>query len=170
MIAALVLIATPLAIAVKVSNDNAAKASENEDLVSVQGVVTAFLYDDEDLDETHEQNDTDDMEDLDEDEAEEAIIASLNGHGSDAKGPHISAFVIDNETVVEFGPWWYWAMTTPNVTGVVHVGDLVNVTGEMDDDHELEAFTIVNMTTGDTLTIKEEGRPPWAVSPKALDY
>lgn len=173
MIAAVVLIATPLSIAIKANSSNSDPVSENEGLVSVQGIVTAFLFDDDDEDEneTHEQNETDDMNDADEDDVEDAMIASLSGHDMGEKGPHITAFVIDNKTVVEFGPWWYWANTTPNVTSVVHVGDLVNVTGEMDEDGAvLEAFKIVDITTGQTLTIKEEGRPPWAGGPKALDY
>lgn len=173
MIAAVVLIATPLSIAIKANSSNSNPASENEGLFSVQGVVTAFLYD-EDENETQAQDDSDDdMNDSDEDEIEDAIIASLNGHKTGERTAHVTAFVIDNKTVVEFGPWWYWAETTPNVTGVVHIGDLVNVTGETDGDEDgavLDAFKIVDMTTGQTLTIKEEGRPPWAGSPKALDY
>jgi hypothetical protein len=34
----------------------------------------------------------------------------------------------------------------------------------------LEAWKIVNDTTGDVITIKEEGRPPWAGGPKALGF
>jgi len=87
----------------------------------------------------------------------------------------VCAFVIDNETIVEFGPWWYWLMQNVTVTDVVHVGDMVNVTGEWENDTEdgmnvLEAWKIVNDTTGDVITIKEEGRPPWAGSPKALGF
>jgi len=51
----------------------------------------------------------------------------------------------------------------------------VNVTGEWENDTEdgmnvLGAWKIVNDTTGDVLTIKEEGRPPWAGGPKALGF
>jgi len=83
-----------------------------------------------------------------------------------------TAFVIDDEVMVTFGPWWYWMYTGFNMSEFVEVGDEVNVTGEWeeheDGSNELCAWHIENLTTDEELTIKEEGRPPWAGGPKAL--
>lgn len=152
-IAAIVLAATPIAIASKnSSNLNTKDSHPDDDLVTVKGNVTAFLYDDidddeddDDLDEIHEKNKTHEA--------------------------RICAFVLDNETIVTFGPWWYWTVQKVNVTDVVHLNDTVNVTGELENEDEmnvLSAWSIDNLTTGDKLTIREEGRPPWAGGPKAL--
>jgi len=142
-VAALMIAAAPAAFAIKSSNDNGS-SDGNGDLVTVSGEVTKFLYDDWE-NETDYDNDT-------------------------GKG-RACAFVIDNETVVEFGPWWYWMVQNVTVADIVHVGDIVNVTGELEDGDGasvLEAWHIENLTTGEQLTIKEEGRPPWAGGPKGL--
>lgn len=155
VLAVLVVIAAPATFAVqslsgmneKTHNDfdhNDTDQDDMNDIVSVNGTVTKFLYDD------HELNDTD-----------------SNNTGK----MRVSAFVIDNSTVVTFGPWWYWVYNGTNITDVVHVGDEVNVTGELEDENGtavLEAWHIENITTGAELTIKEEGRPPWAGGPKGL--
>jgi len=123
--------------------------------------------DDNETDYDHDDNETE--YDHDDNETE-------YDHENNTKHPErVCAFVIDNETIVEFGPWWYWLMQDVNVTDVVHVGDMVNVTGEWENETEdgmnvLEAWKIVNDTTGDVLTIKEEGRPPWAGGPEALGF
>jgi hypothetical protein len=123
---------------------------EDEDceLAYVNGTVTAWIFDDD-------EDEDDDEDDVDDD--------------SEAMRP--SYFVIDDEIYVEFGPWWYWSVGTPNVTSVVHEGDEVNVTGEIVQDGNLTiicAWTIENLTTGEKLTIKGEGAPSWAGGPKAF--
>lgn len=136
--------------------DNRNEDLENEEVVTVSGKVTKFLYDDW-------KNETGDHND---DEWEN----ETDDHNESQEG-RVCAFVIDNETIVEFGPWWYWTAQNTTVTDVVHVGDMVNVTGEFEDEDGvtvLEAWHIDNLTTGDELTIKEEGRPPWAGGPKGL--
>jgi len=150
LIAALVLAAAPVTLALKHSSTTVTDGQDEHDdtneTTSVVGKVTAFLYghdDDSQTDQDHEDNEV----------------------------SRACAFVIDNSTVVEFGPWWYWMNQTVNVTSVVHVGDMVNVTGELereDNTTVLEAWHIDNLTTGKELTIKEEGRPPWAGGPKGL--
>jgi len=152
--------AAPVAIALAANNDG----SPHDDLVSVRGRVTAFVYDDEDVDD--DQDDTDD-------DIDEARIMSLDGKNKIPSEMKVTAFVIDNETMVECGPWWYWVWKGVNITDFVHIGDWVNVTGELEEDEEdgmdvLSAWHIENITTDDELTIKEEGRPPWAGGPKAL--
>lgn len=80
------------------------------------------------------------------------------------------------EVNVEFGPWWYWDWVDENngttVRDVVAVGDRVNVTGELEEDEDgtlsLSAWKIVNIDTGEEITIKEEACPPWAGGPKEL--
>ena len=117
------------------------------DLVSIVGNVTAWVYNDDE--------DDDDDED-DEDEKNEM---------------RADYFVIENDTYVEFGPWWYWSVGTPNVTSIVNVGDEVNVTGKIEHDGDItiiSAWIIENLTTGQKLTIKEEGAPSWAGGPKAF--
>jgi len=151
-IAVLVIAATPIAIAAKNSN-NASKDSKEYDLVTVRGNVTAFLYDDW-------ENETDDDDDLDDMNEKEKTHEA-----------RVCAFVLDNETIVTFGPWWYWLVQDVNVTDVVRVGDLVNVTGELEEEDGVTvlcAWHIGNETTEEDLTIREEGRPPWAGGPKAL--
>lgn len=111
-----------------------------DELATVRGEVTAFLSDD-----WMEQDD---------------------------EPKHVSAFVIDNETVVEFGPWWYWMHIGVSMTEFIEVGDEVEVIGEWEDCEDdakiLCAWHIENLSTDQELTIKEEGRPPWAGGPKAL--
>jgi hypothetical protein len=123
---------------------------DHENITSVSGTVTSFLYDD--CDDDDNQSDEDDC------------------YANDNLS-RVCAFVIDNSTIVEFGPWWYWMTQTVNITDVVHVGDVVNVTGEFEYEkngtYVLEAWHIKNITTGEELTIKEDGRPPWAGGPKA---
>jgi len=155
-VAALVLVATPIAIAAKDSNNVNTKDShpDDENRVTIRGNVTAFLYDDD------WENETDDDDDLDE----------MN-EKSKTHEARVCAFVLDNKTIVTFGPWWYWLVQDVNVTDVVRVGDFVNVTGELEEEDGvtvLSAWYIGNETTGNELTIREEGRPPWAGGPKAL--
>jgi hypothetical protein len=148
--AAILLAAAPVAFAVKELSKPADKPEKmiEKDRAMVDGTVTAFVYDDEWVDEVD-----DDRE-------------------GDWDKPRLCAFVIDDEIVVEFGPWWYWMYVGINITDVVHIGDEVNVTGEMYEDDEgnkyLDAWHIENLSTDEELTIKEEGRPPWAGGPKAL--
>jgi len=166
--------------------------SPHDNLVTIRGKVTAFAYDDEDtdddqndaddfdddnetddIDDEDETDDADDVDDVDEDETEDARIMSLNDKHKIPAEMKVSAFVIDNDTLVELGPWWYWVWKEVNITDFVHIGDWVNVTGEMQENDDgmdvIEAWHIDNTTTGKDLTIKEEGRPPWAGGPKALD-
>lgn len=160
VIAALALVAAPVAYAV---NDNMkAKQTDDDDdethdeLVSVEGEVTAYLYDDWE----EYEDDEDDTDDEDENETDD----------DDNDTKRLKAFVIDDEIIVTFGPWWYWEWLGFNWTDFVEIGDNVNVTGEWEDDNNtvLCAWHISNLTTDDELTIKEEGRPPWAGGPKAL--
>lgn len=78
----------------------------------------------------------------------------------------------DGEIIrVEFGPWWYWETQDITVRDVVAVGDSVNVTGELVEEEDmtvLKAWTIKNLDTGEEITIKVEGRPPWAGGPIEL--
>jgi len=59
-----------------------------------------------------------------------------------------------------------------SMTDFISIGDEVNVTGEFEQEKDgttvLMAWHIVNLTTDEELTIKEEGRPPWAGGPKGL--
>lgn len=165
----MVFAAAPITLAIKSAanahNDapNGDHDGEQNDTVSVTGTVTKFLYNDDESNDSdnHEANDTDDHEANDSDHNE-------TEHGNMTR---VCAFVIDNSTIVEFGPWWYWMYNGTNITDVVHIGDVVNVTGELEDEDDtsvLEAWHIANLTTGTELTIKEEGRPPWAGGPKGL--
>ena len=150
-IAVLVIAATPIAIAAKNSN-SVSKVPKEYDLVTVRGNVTAFLYDD-----WEDETDDDDLNDMNEKEKTHEA--------------RVCAFVLDNKTIVTFGPWWYWLVQDVNVTDIVEVGDLVNVTGELEEEDGVTvlcAWHIGNETTGEELTIREEGRPPWAGGPKAL--
>ncbi len=70
---------------------------------------------------------------------------------------------------VEFGPWWYWETQEVTVRDIVEVGDRVEVTGELVEDMMvMEAWTIEDLDTGDHITIKVEGCPPWAGGPIEL--
>ena len=165
VLAALVFAAVPMAVALDDDEDDM-----DTELVTVSGEVTAFVYDDEEEDE----DDADDMDD-DEDEADdedEDEVESASIMASDyAPGERVRGFVIDNETVVTIGPWWYWMYLGVNITDFLAVGDMVNVTGEWCDEDDmtvLSAWYIGNETTDEDITIKEEGRPPWAGGPKAL--
>jgi len=173
VLAALIVAAAPVTLAVKSALDS--DSDDADKLVSVVGKVTAYVVDhDEYENETDDHdNETDDAEDDDEiDDLDDAI--ALSHTDDEPKRNHtkvITAFVIDNETIVNCGPWWYWAAQETNITDIVHIGDIVNVTGEMEDEDDMQvlcAWKIVNETTGEELTIKEEGRPPWAGGPKAL--
>jgi len=157
LVAVILLAAAPIAFAVKDQVKGADSPDDDMDseFVTVNGTVTEFIYDDW-------ENETDDMDGDNETDDREG----------DWDKPRLCAFVLDNDTMVTFGPWWYWMFVNVNITDVVHIGDEVNVTGEMYEDDEgnktLEAWHIDNLTTGQELTIKEEGRPPWAGGPKAL--
>ena len=161
VIAAIMIVAAPVAFAAKNSSQPNSNSSDHDyDLVSIEGTVTALLYDD-DWNET-EDNDDDEMDDDDMNEAPKK---------NKTHEPRLCAFVLDNETIVTFGPWWYWTVQNLTVADVVHLNDTVNVTGEIEEEDGmtvLSAWHIENVTTGDELTIREEGRPPWAGGPKAL--
>lgn len=114
------------------------------DLSSVEGTVKAFVCCDEDCD----------CDDCDE---------------------RAGAFMLetdDGEMIrVEFGPWWYWETQEITVRDIIEVGDEVNVTGELveeDDVTVMEAWVIKNLDTGEDITIKVEGCPPWAGGPIKL--
>jgi len=112
----------------------------SEDLVSVRGEVTEFFY-----------------KDCKDSESGDRLV---------------TAFVIDDEVMVGFGPWWYWMYIGFDMAEFLEVGDEVEVTGEWEEHEDgstvLCAWHIDNLTTDEQLTIKEEGRPPWAGGPKAL--
>jgi hypothetical protein len=169
VIAAIVVLAAPAAIAAKISSESKSNLSNHEDdLVSIEGKVTKLLYNDwNDTDDDEDDMDDDDMndDDMDDDDMNEAPKKNKTHE------PRLCAFVLDNETVVTFGPWWYWTVQNVTVADVVRLNDTVNVTGEIEEEDGmtvLSAWHIKNVTTGDELTIREEGRPPWAGGPKAL--
>jgi len=189
VLAALIVAAAPITLAIESALDS--NNSDSDGLVSIVGKVTAYLTDDEEFeneieDHDNETHDHDDNETCDHDDNETHEHDDLNeteglehvnalSHSEYKQGYQkvkvITAFIIDNKTVVTCGPWWYWAAQSPNITDVVHVGDTVNVTGEFEREDGMDvlsAWKIVNITTGEELTIKEEGRPPWAGGPKAL--
>lgn len=150
MLALPLVVLTALAIAaspVPIALDDAPETPEDDNpcdrLVTIRGDVTALLFDDCKM-----QEDDDD------------------------EPKRVTAFVIDDEVVVEFGPWWYWMYVGVDMAEFLEVGDEVNVTGEWDECEDdmkvLSAWHIDNLTTDEELTIKEEGRPPWAGGPKAL--
>ncbi|OGS56956.1 MAG: hypothetical protein A3K60_00690 [Euryarchaeota archaeon RBG_19FT_COMBO_56_21] len=148
------------------------------------GIIGALDNDIDDDEYDHDDNDEDDDDDEDDDYDEDTDLVSIVGNvtawvyddeneddeeGNDNMRPEY--FVIGNDTYVEFGPWWYWSVGTPNVTSVVHIGDEVNVTGEIEHDGDItiiSAWIIENLTTGEKLTIKGEGAPSWAGGPKAF--
>ncbi|MEW5748889.1 MAG: hypothetical protein AB1793_08940 [Candidatus Thermoplasmatota archaeon] len=137
-VAVLGLVAVPVTIALDDSPDY--------DLVSIEGEVTEFVCCDEESD-----GDCD---------------------LSDERAGSFMLEARDGELVqVKFGPWWYWLTQEVTVRDVVAVGDRVNVTGELveeDDAAVLEAWHIENLDTGEEITIKVEGRPPWAGGPIKL--
>jgi len=160
------MVATPAVIAVK-NNSSNSEPDRECDLVTVQGKVTALLYDDDWENET-DDDDMDDISDEDDDDEDDMDEAPRKNKTHE---PRLCAFVLDNETIVTFGPWWYWTVQNVTVADVVHLNDTLNVTGELEEENGmtvLSAWYIENLTTGDELTIREEGRPPWAGGPKAL--
>lgn len=151
VLVAFVFAAIPIAVAI---DDDTIDAY---DLVTVRGEVTAFLYDEDEYEDYAEPP--------------EDVVAETMDDEDDASCERLRAFVIDNETIVTFGPWWYWMYLEFNWTDFLHIGDTVNVTGclETEDGVDvLSAWYVGNESTGEELTIKEEGRPPWAGGPKAL--
>ncbi|MGD9963443.1 MAG: hypothetical protein AB7S97_06055 [Thermoplasmata archaeon] len=114
------------------------------DLSSAEGTVREFVCCDEDCD----------CEDCDE---------------------RAGAFMLETDDgemiMVQFGPWWYWETQEITVRDIIEVGDEVNVTGELVEEEDLvimEALAIENLDTGDDITIKVEGCPPWAGGPIKL--
>jgi len=141
----LLIAAVPAVLAIKAPDSGPEvqdDACPHDGLVNITGEVSEFLYDDWE--------------------------SCENENGKE----RVSAFVIDNETVVVFGPWWYWMAENFSMTDFISIGDEVNVTGEFEQEKDgttvLMAWHIVNLTTDEELTIKEEGRPPWAGGPKGL--
>lgn len=116
---------------------------DRQDLQSIEGTVEAFVCCDEECD-------------CEDDERAGAFMLDTG----------------DDEMVrVEFGPWWYWETQDITVRDIVSVGDRVRVTGELaeeDDMAVLDAWHIENLDTDDEITIKVEGRPPWAGGPIKL--
>jgi len=168
VLAALLFAAVPAASVVYTTLDSKSDDDHDYDLEWVHGTVTAIIYsdceeDDEDDADDDVYDDEDDQDGLFDDEDEDDDV--------DEEIVKVCAFVIDDNITVKFGPWWYWLYQSPTITDVVHEGDEVNVTGELkeldDGTVVLEAWHIENITTGEELTIKEEGRPPWAGGPKA---
>lgn len=105
----------------------------------------------------------------------EAFVCCDDGCDCDDCDYRAGAFLLetyDGDTIlVEFGPWWYWETQDVTVRDIVGVGDSVEVTGELveeDDMTVLEAWVIENLDTGQEITIKVEGCPPWAGGPIKL--
>lgn len=60
---------------------------------------------------------------------------------------------------VELAPPWWWAQQ--NYT-TIHVNDTLKVQGALDDDHEIEAFTVW-VNGGNAIVLRTAGEmPPWA--------
>ncbi|MGB2825417.1 MAG: hypothetical protein WBC49_02125 [Thermoplasmata archaeon] len=151
VVAALALAAVPVAIALDVY-----VFDDGVNVVTVEGTVTEFVcckvyFDDE-------------MDYCDCDECD------------DRAGAFILVTDDGDEYLVEFGPWWYWDTQETTVRDIVTDKAIANdlliaVTGEF---HEkdgvlvLEAWTITNEKTGDDITIKVEGCPPWTGGPEEL--
>ncbi len=136
---------------------------------------------DNDSDEVEYDHDEEDDEDCDDDCELDSVVGEVTAWICDGEEVvdddeeksilRAEYFVIDDDIYVEFGPWWYWSVGTPNVTSIIDVGDEVKVTGIIVDDGDTTiicAWTIENLTTGQKLTIKEEGAPSWAGGPKAF--
>ncbi len=139
MLAVAVTVIGLAAVPVSIALDDDAKTY---DLSSVEGTVKAFVCCDEDCDDCDER---------------------------------AGAFMLetdDGEMIrVEFGPWWYWETQEITVRDIIEVGDEVNVTGELVDEDDvtvMEAWVIKNLDTGEDITIKVEGCPPWAGGPIKL--
>lgn len=120
--------------------------TDDDGLVSVEGVLKEFVCCDEDCDEC--------------DKCLERASAFL-----------LEVDDSDDLVRVEFGPWWYWLTQDVTVRDVVDVDDRVKVTGEPEVEDGvavLSAWTIENLDTGEEITIKVEGCPPWAGGPIKL--
>lgn len=136
--------AVPISLAIGTDSSS----SSDPSLISLEGTVKAFVC----------CNDTDDC--CNDSRAGSFILETDDG----------------NETVVEFGPWWYWDYVAANngttVRDIIAVGDRANVTGVLNEKDDgsvvLEAWSITNVDTGQTIIIKEEACPPWAGGPKEL--
>jgi hypothetical protein len=164
VLSVLIIAAAPASLAVKSALDS--DSDDADSLISVEGEVTAYV-----LDEDEYENETDDQDDMSDEDDDATVLSQPENKTARHHAKVITAFVIDNETIVTCGPWWYWAAQSPNITDIVHIGDIVNVTGEMEEEDGMDvlcAWKIVNDTTGEELTIKGEGRPPWAGGPNAL--
>ena len=70
----------------------------------------------------------------------------------------LTILTADGEVVMHLGPEWYW-----EVEGIVlNLGDEVEVTGFYESD-EFEVAGIENLTTGESVVLRDEsGRPMWA--------
>lgn len=141
MLAIAVAVAGLVAVPVSIALDD---DTQTYDLSSIEGTVKEFVCCDEDCD----------CDDCDE---------------------RAGAFMLetdDGEMIrVEFGPWWYWETQDITVRDIIAVGDEVNVTGELVEEEDvtvMKAWVIKNLDTGDEITIKVEGCPPWAGGPIKL--
>lgn len=151
LLAAVALAAVPVAIAL-----DEFVFTGDEEVVYVEGVVTEYICCEEYLGEEPCDCACEDCEDR------EGAFLLLTDEGE--------------EILVKFGPWWYWDTQILTVRDVVtqetiDMGHTVNVTGVMTDVDGvlvLEAWTILNEHTGDEITIKVEGRTPWAGGPEEL--
>lgn len=149
VIAALALAAAPVALAL-----DELVFDGDEKIVTIEGTVSGFVCCKAFL-----ENDTDgcDCEECD-----------------DRAGAFILVDRYGAEHYVEFGPWWYWETQETTVRDVVtdeavEQGHSISVKGEQHDKDGvlvLEAWTITNETTGEDITIKVEGCPPWAGGPE----
>lgn len=117
----------------------------DDGLVSVEGVLKEFVCCDDDCDEC------------------------------DRCFERASAFILETDdgdlVRVEFGPWWYWLTQEVTVKDVVGVDDRIKVTGESAEEDGMavmDAWVIENLDTDEDITIKVEGRPPWAGGPIKL--
>lgn len=78
--------------------------------------------------------------------------------------PHFNVSVEFNMTNatstfhVELGPPWYWA---EHKYPAIKVGDTVSVKGQLDDGHDIEAWSI-SVNGGAWITLRTGGMPAWA--------
>jgi hypothetical protein len=138
------MIAVPISIALDDSADS--------DLTKIEGTVKEFVCCSVALDDEYAD---DEVCDLCEERAGAFIIETDDG----------------SDMIVKFGPWWYWETQEVTVRDVVGIGDTVRVTGELCEEEDvpaMDAWYIENLDTGEDITIKVEGCPPWAGGPKEL--
>lgn len=84
--------------------------------------------------------------------------AALSGTVTALEDGVLTVETADGVLEAHLGPEWYW-----EAAGVaLVVGDEVAVTG-FDENGEFEVAAVENLTTGESIALREEGgRPPWA--------